>query len=94
MTTIAIFDSAAGYELNLENVDIFEGADLRAATLAALADHGLTSAPDAISVYSGKAYITEYDGDRFWIQLLCDYLGDDFEWGYGETVEEALESVA
>lgn len=92
MTIIVTFDNFAGCEKTAENFDVFTGEDMRAATLAALADHGLieSSVPDAIAVHSGKAYITEHDGDRFWITLICNYLGDQFDWGYGATNEEAL----
>lgn len=85
-------ETATGLPMTPENADVFSGNDFRAATLAALADQGFTAddIPDAIAVHSGKAYITEHDGDRFWISILGDWLGEEFEWGYGATKEDAL----
>lgn len=70
----------------------FEGETLADAARQARAHSGY-AVPEAISVYSGKAAITEYDGDKFWLTLMTQTYPNG-EWGYGETEQEALDHMA
>ncbi|MDO5621896.1 MAG: hypothetical protein Q4G24_10545 [Paracoccus sp. (in: a-proteobacteria)] len=71
--------------------EMHEGADLVQAIQAALVARDITVTATEVLPLGGTRYIRrETDPEDFWAAQMDHAIGDNDEWGYGASVDEAM----